>query len=87
MLLFLKILRNQRDAIEWKVRNLITKRIIESATEKKLSATFIAKEAGTSRASVTKILKDDSFGTSIDVLIRILCAVGEEMKISFKKAA
>lgn len=75
------------DAIEWEVRNVITKRIIESAKDKKLSAAIIAKAAGTSRARVTKILKDDSLGISIDTLVRILGAIGEEMKITFRRAA
>ena len=75
------------DAIEWKVRNVITQKIIETFDRNDFSITEVAHNAGTSRARITKILKDDTFGISLDVLVRVLGALGEEMKISFKKAA
>lgn len=52
-----------------------------------ISVTDITKIAGTSRSRSTKILKNDTHGISLDVLVRFLAALGEEMKISFKKAA
>jgi predicted XRE-type DNA-binding protein len=75
------------DAIEWEVRLMITNKIISSAERSDLTVTVIAKIAGTSRARITKILKNDTHGISLDVLVRVLGALGEEMKISFKKAA
>ncbi len=75
------------DAFEWEVRYLITKRIIFSAHASEMTITSIAKNAGTSRARVTRILKDDTLGISLDVLVRVLAAIGDEMKISFKKSA
>ncbi len=75
------------DAIEWEVRFMITNKIIESANKSELTITDIAKLSGTSRARITKILKNDNFGISLDVLVRVLGALGEEVKISFKKAA
>lgn len=78
---------NKAEAVEWELRNTITKRIMESAREKGLSAAIIAKHSGTSRGRVTKILKDDSLGISLDVLVRVLGAIGEQVKISFKKVA
>lgn len=75
------------DAIEWEVRLMITNKIISSAEQSDLTVTDIAKIAGTSRARITKILKNDTHGISLDVLVRVLGALGEEMKISFKKAA
>ena len=75
------------DAIEWEVRLMITNKIISSAERSDLTVTAIAKIAGTSRARITKILKNDTHGISLDVLVRVLGALGEEMKISFKKAA
>lgn len=75
------------DAIEWEVRLMITNKIISSAEHSDLTVTGIAKIAGTSRARITKILKNDTHGISLDVLVRVLGALGEEMKISFKKAA
>ena len=75
------------DAIEWEVRLMITNKIISSAEGSNLTVTDIANLAGTSRARITKILKNDTHGISLDVLVRVLGAVGEEMKISFRKAA
>jgi predicted XRE-type DNA-binding protein len=75
------------DAIEWEVRHMITNKIISSAEQSDITVTDIAKIAGTSRARITKILKNDTYGISLDVLVRVLGALGEEMKISFKKAA
>ena len=75
------------DAIEWEVRLMITNKIISSAEHSDLTVTGIAKIAGTSRARITKILKNDTHGISLDVLVRVLGALGEEIKISFKKAA
>jgi len=40
-----------------------------------------------SRARVTKILKRDSQGITLDVLLRIVGALGQAVKISFKKVA
>ena len=75
------------DAVEWEIRNVITKKIIECAAKNYLTVTSIAKDSGTSRGRVTKILKDNTLGISLDVLVRVLRAVGEEVKISFRKAA
>jgi hypothetical protein len=75
------------DAIEWEVRLMITNKIISSSERSDLTVTEIAKISGTSRARITKILKSDTLGISLDVLVRVLGALGEEMKISFKKAS
>jgi hypothetical protein len=75
------------DAIEWEVRLMITNKIISSAERSDLTVTDIAKIAGTSRSRITKILKNDTHGISLDVLVRVLGALGEQMRISFKKAA
>ncbi len=75
------------DAIEWEVRLMITNKIISSSESSDLTVTDIAKIAGTSRARITKILKNDTHGISLDVLVRVLGALGEEMKISFRKAS
>ncbi len=75
------------DAIEWEVRLMITNKIISSAERSDLTITEIAKIAGTSRARITKILNNDTHGISLDVLVRVLGALGEQIKISFKKAA
>ena len=75
------------DALEWEVRHSITIKIIESANNTKVTVTELAKKSGTSRARVTRILKGDSLGISIDVLLRVLGASGQTLKLSFKKVA
>jgi predicted XRE-type DNA-binding protein len=74
-------------AIEWEIRSQVSKRIIESFEKGDLNVTEVAKLAGTSRARVTKILKAHSIGISLDVLFRVLGALGDEVKLTFKKAA
>lgn len=75
------------DALEWEFRYSISKRIIESFKKGGFTVTEIAENAGTSRARVTNILKHNSSGISLDVLIRVLGAVGDKVKLTFKKAA
>lgn len=75
------------DAVEWEVRHSITQKIIDTVNKKSLTVTEVAKNAGTSRARITKILKGDSLGISIDVLIKIVASLGQTIKIDFKKVA
>ena len=75
------------DALEWEVRYAINQKIIESAVKSKVTITDLAKNSGTSRARITRILKGDSLGISIDVLLRVLGACGQTIKLSFKKAS
>lgn len=74
-------------ALEWEMRYLVTKRIVLSFKDTKLTITNLAKHSGTSRARITRILKQDSLGISLDVLFRVLGALGNEVKLSFKKIA
>ena len=75
------------DAVEWVFRHSLTRRIIKTAKLNQLNVTQIAKRAKTSRARVTNVLKGDSQGISIDVLLRILGATGQTIKVTYKKAA
>lgn len=75
------------DAVEWILRYSLTIKIIEETEKSRITVTQIAKNAKTSRARVTKVLKGDSQGISIDVLLRILGATGQMIKISYMKAA
>lgn len=75
------------DAVEWEVRYSLTRKIIEMVKKNKLTVSAVAKNAKTSRARVTQVLKGDSQGISIDVLLRILGAVGQSITIQYKKAA
>lgn len=78
---------NSSVAVEWEVRSSVTKKIIESANKKDMTVTDLAKLANTSRARVTKILKDDTYGISLDVLFRVLGATGQNVKLSYNKAS
>ena len=75
------------DAVEWEIRYQMTNKIIEVVQKKKLTVTYVAKEAGTSRARITKILKGDSIGISIDILVKIVASLGHKVEVNFKKAA
>ena len=75
------------DAVEWEVRYSVTKKIIETVKNKSITVTQLAKDSGTSRGRITRILKDDTFGISLDVLFRVLGATGQDVKLSYKKAA
>lgn len=74
-------------AIEWELRYSITKKIIAVFQKSGQTVTSVAKKAQTSRARITRILKGDSHGISLDVLLRVLAAVGQSITISYKKAA
>ena len=75
------------DAVEWVLRHSLTEKIIQTAEQNRMTVTQIAKGAKTSRARVTNVLRSDSQGISIDVLLRILGATGQTIKISYTKAA
>lgn len=74
-------------AIEWELRGNVTKRIMEVFQKSGLTVTHLAKKAQTSRARITRILKGDSFGISLDVLFRVLAAIGQKVTVTYKKAA
>lgn len=76
---------SESDAIEWDVRQSITQKIIDTAKAKGLTVTNIAKISGTSRARITRILKGDTWGISLDVLFRVLGATGQRVEIHYKK--
>jgi len=74
------------DAVEWELRYSLTQKIIEMSERNRLTVTQIAKRSKTSRSRVTHVLKGDSQGISIDVLLRILGATGQTIRISYIKA-
>lgn len=75
------------DAIEWEVHHSLAQKMIAAVEKKSITVTQLAKDSGTSRARITKILKEDSIGISIDVLLRVLGATGYKVKLSFSRAA
>ncbi|WP_413560967.1 XRE family transcriptional regulator [Bdellovibrio sp. HCB209] len=91
----IKVSRNPKDlatdlglppsiAIEWEIRRLVTERIIQVAESQGLRVTTIALKSETSRARVTRILKGDTEGISLDVLLRILGSMGQKVEMKFK---
>lgn len=74
-------------ALEWEIRHSLTHRIIETVKKQHWTVTEIAKKAETSRARVTRILKNDTTGISLDVLVRVLGAIGQKAKITYSKSA
>ncbi len=51
---------------------MVTNKIISSAKASELTVTDLAALSGTSRGRITKILKSDTYGISLDVLVRVL---------------
>ncbi len=74
-------------AIEWEVRHEVTDQIVSNFKLKKLKITSIALRAETSRARITRILKGDTKGISLDVLLRVLGATGQRVELKFLKAS
>ncbi|MCY4523966.1 MAG: XRE family transcriptional regulator [Halobacteriovoraceae bacterium] len=78
---------SESDAVEWDVRQSLTEQIIQMVKKKSLTVTQLAQYSQTSRARITKILKGDTTGISIDVLLRVLVATGQKVTLSYKKIA
>lgn len=74
------------DLLDWQLRTDITQQIIRNFTSKKMQITALAKKSGTSRSRVTRILKFDTLGISLDVLLRVLAETGQKIEIRFLKA-
>lgn len=74
-------------ALEWQVRHQLTEKIGKIIEKEKWTISEVAKKAGTSRGRVTDVVKGNTEGISIDVLLRILGALGSSVKISFGKAS
>lgn len=74
-------------AIEWQIRHDVTHRIRNVFESKKTSKTELAKRAETSRARITRILKGDTSDISLDVLFRVLGALGQKVELKFQKVS
>lgn len=73
------------DLLEWKVRADVTRQIIDNFSSKKMKVTSLAKKSRTSRSRITRILKFDTTGISLDVLLRVLSETGQRIEIKFLK--
>jgi predicted XRE-type DNA-binding protein len=69
------------------MRSDLTSQIINNFKQKNLTVTSIANESETSRARVTRILKRDTQGISLDVLFRVLGATGQGVLLKFFKVS
>ncbi len=77
---------NPSVALEWEVRRNVSSQIVNNFKTMKLKITTVAKRAATSRARVTRILKGDTQGISLDALLRVLGATGQKIEIKFLRA-
>ena len=75
------------DAIIWELRLSMAQRILKTAKQKRISVTDLAKTSKTSRARITKILKEETQGISLDVLVRVLVATGQKVKFNYKRVS
>jgi len=74
-------------AVEWEVRHQLTTKIQKIIETEKLTISQVAKNAGTSRARITEVVKGNTEGISVDVLLRVLGALGNRVKMTFKKVS
>ena len=74
-------------AVEWELRYQITERIITKFNEGEHTVAALARRTETSRARITNILKRETIGISLDVLSRVLGALGQTVIIKFFDAA
>jgi predicted XRE-type DNA-binding protein len=70
---------------EIEARSALCDKLISVATREHLTHAEIARVAGTSRTRVTAILNLNLNGVSIDLLLRILGALGYRAKINLTK--
>jgi len=74
-------------ALDWELRLQVTNKIVEVFKVKKLKVADLAKRAETSRSRITNIVKGNTTGISMDVLLRVLGCMGQKVKFSFSQAA
>lgn len=73
--------------LEWELRLQISEKIVQVYKSKKISVTELAKKAETSRSRITNIVKGNTSGISMDVLLRVLSCLGQKAKFNFSQAA
>lgn len=73
------------DAIQMDFRTKLTLKIIDHVKQKELTHAEVAKRAKTSRTRITAILNGNTAGTSTDLLLRIIYALGYKANVSFSR--
>lgn len=73
-------------AQEWRVRSDLVSALITAVEKDKLTHAEVAKRAKTSRTRVTSILNRNLQHVTADMLIKLLGAIGYEVKTSVSRA-
>ena len=75
------------DGLEIEIRSNLNDKIIEVVKRKGLTHAQVAKLAKTSRTRVTAIMNRNTLEISIDLMLRILAAIGVRAKLQFRNPA
>jgi predicted XRE-type DNA-binding protein len=75
------------DGMEIEFRSDLNDKIIEVVTRKRLTHADVARLAHTSRTRITAILNRNTQDISTDLMLRVLGALGVQVKLQFKSAA
>ncbi len=74
-------------AIELRFRRPLINKIIEIIKKDEITHAVIAKRVGTSRSRITALINNTGTGASIDLMIRVLNALGYQAEFKVKKIA
>ena len=74
------------DAREWTIQHSLSKRLRSIVQKEKITHADLAHRAMTSRTRVTAVLNDNLEHVSTDLLIRMLAALGYEVRVSICRA-
>src|SRR5438046_1117799 len=75
------------DGMEIEFRSDLNDKIIEVVAKKRLTHSYVARLAHTSRTRVTAILDRNTKDISTDIMFRVLASLGVRAKLQFKSAA
>jgi predicted XRE-type DNA-binding protein len=78
---------NQTIGLEFEIRSDLNDKIIETVQKRGITHAEVARLAQTSRTRITALMNRQSNDISIDLMLRILGAIGVHAKIQFKKMA
>ena len=73
-------------AQQWMVQHTLLKRLRRIVKDQKLTHNELAQRSGSSRTRVTAILNGNLDNVSTDLLIRLLGALGYQVKVSVSRA-
>ena len=73
------------EAQEWQVQHALLKRLRQIVVEEGLTHAEVARRGGSSRTRVTSILNGNLDNVSSDLLIRLLAALGFQVRVSVSR--